>query len=268
MSHFGMPVTLCMKKQMHFIVELIQITAGYAHKNVCVSKRVNMKYLTIITIAAALSGIRAWSGQPVIFEQEEIQEETETDEAKAHHGTLTSVTTTNMWISDNNKNNKWVIDKEGTPKKKYVVDSPARKEISHYETVNYPAVTHQEPVYSTRSVWYVDYPASSAVIPRETYYDYNQALQNAGARDGNITEGSEQYISSYTTVVDRAAYSQTVKVIDQYAREEKGHYETEIVGEIGHWEQGKKETIGKGGGRYQSKMTRSGAEDNKRRTEK
>ena len=220
-----------------------------------------MRYMTIPAVLAFLLSMRAWSSPVITDAKEEISTEPETEEKEeGHHGSLTSVTTTNMWISDNNKNNTWVIDKEGTPKKKYVVDSPARKEISHYETVNYPAVTHQEPVYSTRTVWYVDYPYATAVIPRETYYDYNQALQNAGARDGNITEGSETYISSYRTVTDRAAYSETVKVIDQYAREEKGHYETEIVGEIGHWEQGNKEKIGKGGGKYKSKMTRSGAE--------
>lgn len=186
----------------------------------------------------------------------------DTDTFKARHsGTMVSVTTRNMWISDDDKNNTWVIDVEGTPVREYVVDTPAQKEISHYETVTHPAQTHQEPVYSTRSVWYVDYPSSPIVMPRETYYSYDEALAAAGAKDGVITEGSERYISSYKTVVDKEAYSERVKVIDQYARKEVGHYETKIVGEVGHWEQGKEENVGKGGGQYISQMTRSDAEE-------
>jgi hypothetical protein len=215
-----------------------------------------MRSLNIIALCACLFSISALKPGVSAPARKAAHAETEAQAASAHHGTLTAVTTRNMWISDNNKNNQWVIDVEGKPEKKYVVDSPAREEISHYETVYHEAITHEEPVYSTRSYWVVSFPVSYAVFPDETYYDYAQALAAAGERDGNITEHTEQYVSSYTTVTDKAAYSETVKVIDQYAKKEEGHYETEIVGEIGHWEQGKKENIGKGNGKYISKMIR------------
>ena len=220
-----------------------------------------MKLLTVLAAAATLFSLQVLAKPADENAAAAVHKEPEVQQEETHHGSFRSVTTTNMWISDDNKNNTWVIDVEGTPVEKYVVDSPERKEISHMETIYHDAVTHEEPVYASRPVWYVSFPYATAVIPTETYYDYNEALSAAGARDGNIEEGSEEYISSYTTVVDRAAYSETVKVIDQTARKEQGHYETEIVGEIGHWEQGKKDKIGKGDGKYQSKMTRGGGEE-------
>ena len=219
-----------------------------------------MRTLIILAVLTSVYSIQPWDSSSITGSPGNIHAESETKE-EHHQGSLTAVTTRNMWISKDNRNNTWVIDVEGTPRRRYVVDTPAQKEISHYETVQHDAVTHQEPVYSTRKVWYVDYPTAPTVLPRETYYNYDDALTNAGAKDGVITEGSERYISSYKTVVDKEAYTERVKVIDQYARKEVGHYETDIVGEVGHWEQGKEENIGKGDGGYVSQMTRSGAEE-------
>ncbi|MBR2551452.1 MAG: hypothetical protein IKF05_00465 [Erysipelotrichaceae bacterium] len=223
-----------------------------------------MKYLWILSIVLSLTGISPDRFSLVSYVRESIQRELEKAGAELHHeGTRTSVTTRNMWISVNEENNLWVVDVQGTPKEVYIVDSPEREEISHYERVHHEAVTHQEPVYGERRYWTVTFPAASSVFAPETYYSYEEALSAAGARDGNIVNAAgdiERYIVSYNTVVDREAYDETVKVIDQYARAEVGHYETKILGEIGHWEQGNAELAGIGEGHYISKMIRSGAE--------
>ncbi|MBR2812273.1 MAG: hypothetical protein IKD69_12930 [Solobacterium sp.] len=203
-----------------------------------------MKGLGIL--AAASLVISALMRQPVLKD---------TETADVHKGTRTAVTTANMWISDDSRNNRWVVDVEGTPQDVYIVDTPARQEISHYETIHHDAVTHQEPVSVSTPVWYVDFPDAFGTTYRETYYDYESALAQAGVRDGNIITGT-QTTTSYITVIDQAAYDETIRVVDQYAQAERGHTETQIVGEQGHWEQGNEDTVGIGRGYYVSKMSR------------
>ena len=223
-----------------------------------------MKLLWVLTLILNLTGPRPESFSLVSYFRDSILELEKTGAELHHQGTVIKVTTRNMWISENEENNLWVVDVQGTPKEVYVIDSPERKEISHYERVHHDAVTHQEPVYEERRYWVVNFPTAYGTMTSETFYSYADALSAVGTRDGIFAspdEGlTERYIASYKTIVDREAYDETVKVIDQYAREEIGHWETKIMGEIGHWEQGNAELAGIGEGHYISKMIRSGAE--------
>ena len=229
-----------------------------------------MKYLWILTIILSLTGVSPDSFSLVSHMKDIIHRELEKTGAELHHeGTMTSVTTRNMWISENEENNLWVVDVQGTPKEVYIVDSPERKEISHYERVHHEAVTHQEYEYAdylVYNVWSTTDLVGTITGPvRMTFASVSEAEGYRSAHPEimdfvNTGETERTAVSSYT-VVDREAYDETVKVIDQYARAEIGHYETKILGEIGHWEQGNEELVGIGEGQYISKMIRGGAEE-------
>ena len=178
-------------------------------------------------------------------------------------GSKTVITTSNRWLSNNPEELNWIVEVPGVPTEVYVIDQHAQEEISHMETVNHPAETHQEAIWSTRTKWTVYYfgPENDYESQLSTVL-YNmteeEVLRYFEARDCDMQEmkqEQEQYISGYRTIVDRAAWSEEVKVIDQEQLEEIGHYETQIVGEIGHYENKQYIPPGQGNGHFESRIT-------------
>lgn len=174
-----------------------------------------------------------------------VKKKTEETEIKEYqvYGEKTTVSTKNRWLSDDPEDLTWIVEIPGVPTDIYVIDQEAQEEISHMETVNHPAVTHQEAIYSTRTKWTVSYYGPENDYTEQligVHYDMteDQILQYYAERDCDTTGMSseqEQYISGYRTVTDQAAWSEEVKVIDQEQLEEIGHYETIIVGEVGYY---------------------------------
>lgn len=194
---------------------------------------------------------------------EKAVKKTEKKEEKTEYilyGEKTTVSTKNRWISNNPDEVDWIVEVPGVPEEIYVIDQEAQEEISHMETINHPAQTHQEAIYSTRTKWTI------------TYYgpenDYEEALitvlydmteeevwSHFEMTDSDIIEmnqSQEQYISGYRTVTDVAAWSEEVKVIDQEELEEIGHYETIIVGEIGYFVNKRDIAPTEGDGRFEA----------------
>ncbi|MBQ9037489.1 MAG: hypothetical protein IJ115_08555 [Erysipelotrichaceae bacterium] len=175
--------------------------------------------------------------------------------------TVTTVTTTYSWESRNDDDLHWVVDVPSTTYEEYVVDQTAQEEISHYETVHHDAVTHEEPIYSTRvkhtftyfvyydtyaeTETYVAYDLTDAEV--EDFYSYHEVSDHQ-------TE-NERYVSGYNTVVDQNAYDEEVLVIDQYAHDEVGHYETIVTPEEGHYEMNENIEYGRNNGIFNSEVT-------------
>lgn len=159
------------------------------------------------------------------------------------YGEKTTVSTKNRWISNNPDEVDWIVEVPGVPEEIYVIDQEAQEEISHMETINHPAQTHQEAIYGTRTKTVVTYYGPENDYTEQlikVYYNTseNDILADMEQSDCDPTDmqsSQEQYITGYRTVTDVAAWSEEVKVIDQEELEEIGHYETIIVGEIGHF---------------------------------
>ncbi|MBR0385357.1 MAG: hypothetical protein IJI05_02265 [Erysipelotrichaceae bacterium] len=167
------------------------------------------------------------------------QEKPEIPEKQEYHvhGEQTVISVSNNWISNDPEQRTWVIEVPGVPEEVYIIDREAQEEISHYETRHHRARTHTEYEYGTRVktiFTYIDLDDGEMKIA--AFYD---PVSSDYLGLGNILDvrtETERYVISSYTVVDREAYDERVKVIDQPALEELGHYETIIVGEVGHHE--------------------------------
>ena len=184
-------------------------------------------------------------------------------EKKYGNCSVTTVTTTYSWESRNEDDLHWVVDVPSTTYEEYVVDQPAQEEISHYETVHHNAVTHEEPVYSTRVKHtftylvfydtysdyetYVAYDLTDAEV--EEFYSYHEVT--------DYQTENERYVSGYNTIVDQNAYDEDVLVIDQYAHDEVGHYETIVTPEEGHYEMNENIEYGRNNGIFNSEVNKT-----------
>ena len=152
-----------------------------------------------------------------------------------------AISTGTGWLSDNPEDLNYIVDVQGTPQEVYVIDVEASDEIYHMENVYHPAKKHTEYVYGTYYVIYYNYFDTFGTVETRSFNDYtstsaDEAMANAvGSYEVTDVVTVEGVISSYE-VIDREAYTAPEKVIDREAVEEQGHYETVIVGEIGHYE--------------------------------
>lgn len=226
-----------------------------------------MKSITTVILLVIAIFITCGVSTAQAFSMSDTEKPIPEPQAEAQYnvsGSKTVITTANRWISNNPDELNWIVEVPGVPTEVYVIDQYAQEEISHMETVNHPAETHQEAVWSTRTKWTVYYygpengydGVQSTVLYNMTE---DQILNYAEQHDWDTTEldgpVQEQYISGYRTVTDRAAWSEQVKVIDQPQLEEIGHYETQIVGEIGHYENKQYIPPGQGNGHFESRIT-------------
>ena len=82
------------------------------------------------------------------------------------------------------------------------------------------------------------------------------------AKVKSVDTQEERYVSGTRTVIDREAYDERVKVIDQSAQEERGHYETVYIGQKGYYVN-KTETVPYSGeGHFEGWMRKSSEERN------
>jgi hypothetical protein len=169
-------------------------------------------------------------------------DEDQQDDDSEFYSEKTVISTGTSWLSDNPEDLNYIIDVEGTPQEVYIIDVQAQDEIYHMEDVYHPARKHTEYVYGTYYIVHYLVFDDLGSYHEDTFADYtsssaDDAWMNAatsGYEVANVTT-TEGVISSYE-VIDQAAYTGPEKVIDVEAREEQGHYETVIVGEIGHFE--------------------------------
>ena len=172
------------------------------------------------------------------------------------YGEVTVATVSTRWISNDPENVEWVVEVEGVPTEMYIIDEPAREEVSHIEIIHHPAITHKENVYSTRQKYVLRYNDDLTGLQQSiTYYDLDeiqiQALTISYPNSTIDGPTAERYVSGTQTVVDQEAYDEEVVVIDQEASEEIGHYGIVNVGEIGHYENIIPLADGEGDGHYE-----------------
>ena len=181
------------------------------------------------------------------------------------YGEKTTVSTKNRWISNNPDEVDWIVEVPGGPEEIYVIDQEAQEEISHMETINHPAVTHQEAIYGSRVVWTVSYYSpendyTELLITKLYDMTEDEVLAYFEERDCDTTDmqqSTEQYITGYRTVTDQDAWSEEIKVIDQEELEEIGHYETIIVGEIGYFVNKRDIAPTEGDGRFEAMVRKT-----------
>ncbi len=167
----------------------------------------------------------------------------------------TIVTTDTFWVSENVDERQWVIDKEGTPGEVWVIDVPYQPLISHVEIIHHEAVTHQEKVYATRTKYtIVHYRWDDGEQMITIRYDLTKKQLAAlleTLNDPMYETSKERYLKETVTVVDQEAWDEEITVIDQEEVQEVGHYETGIIGEIGHWEPKEGTVIGDKSGSFE-----------------
>ena len=168
-------------------------------------------------------------------------DEDQRDDDSEFYSEKTVISTGTTWLSDNLEDLNYIIDVEGTPQEVYIIDVQAQDEIYHMEDVYHPARKHTEYVYGTYYVVYYIAFGDLGSYTIESFIDYDSSsVDEAWGKaslyyEVNDVVAREGVISSYE-VIDQPAYTRKEKVIDVEAVEEQGHYETVIVGEIGHYE--------------------------------
>ncbi len=187
------------------------------------------------------------------------------EQKPSHHGEKVTVSFDTRWLSGNPDDLEFIIEYQGIPEERYVVDQEAREEISHYETVHHSEVSHQENVYSTRTKYTFTLLDINGDEYTEIYYDLTDEERRAvyrSAKVKSVDTQEERYVSGTRTVIDREAYDERVKVIDQSAQEERGHYETVYIGQKGYYVN-KTETVPYSGeGHFEGWMRKSSEERN------
>lgn len=153
---------------------------------------------------------------------------------------------------------QWIIDVQGKdPVYEWVVDQPAHFEtqIIHHDAV--PAVTHEEPVYKTTTL-YTYYDAEGNVVRQRTAedvgsdptnvmfeYDHYTADSNYQVQTGTVTITDQPAVEAWDEekqvfVAEQGHYNYS-NIIEEGV-EEQGHYgdvwvvDTPGVPEQGHWE--------------------------------
>jgi hypothetical protein len=178
-------------------------------------------------------------------------------EHKTSHGSgeKTNVTTSYSWLSENDDDYMYIIDEPEKREERYVVDSPKKEYKSHYETIHHDETGHYEQVNTPITVYDVSYMMTDGTYT-ETFSTYEEALEFMGSHDGMGIEERTEYQISQQYVVDQQAYDETVEVVDQYAADEVGHYETIITPEVGHFELKEGIIEGRGSGTYTAEINR------------
>lgn len=215
----------------------------------------NTKAIIVLTvIVCSILGLNAGAfGVPESSSQQATSEKQEYHV----HGEQTVISVSNNWITNDPEQRRWVVDIPGVPEEIYVIDQEAREEIYHYKTVHHKAKTHKENKYGTRLKTIITYDDWDGIRHKVSFYDPTSSdYLGLPGTIVDITTKNERYIISSKTVVDREAYDEEVKVIDQPAQEEIGHYETIIVGEVGHYENLTEIETGKGDGHFEAVVSR------------
>ncbi len=174
-------------------------------------------------------------------------------------GSRKVITTSYQWVSEDPDDYEWIIDKEGTPKEVWVIDQEAREKISHMEMIHHDAVVHEEVVDAIREVFvfreFIISTAGSFRTVDHVFYDLSDEEVNDYISSGryDLIDNYREHYDKTITVVDEEAYDQEEEIIDQYASEEKGHYETVMEGEEGHFEMKKDVVPGEHEGYYEAR---------------
>ncbi len=169
----------------------------------------------------------------------------------------TEITTVYEWVSDDPEDYEWIIDKEGVPTQVWIVDQEAREKISHMERVHHEAVTHEEVVEDTREVFVfreITMTMGTIDYVEHVFYDLTPAQIDhyLSLPTYALYDRYEEAYEKTVTVIDEEAYDQEEEVIDQYPREEQGHYETVMEGEEGHFEMKEGVVPGEHEGHYEA----------------
>ena len=202
------------------------------------------------------------AGSAEVFRMDKKDNEPPKKEHYQLYGEKTTVTTYNTWLSNDVNDLEWIVVIPGTPEEVYIIDQQAQEEISHMETIHHPAVTHQENVYSTRTrtaITYLEFDEfGTATTLTEVLYNATDAQIEEFGMYHEVTRVDEptieQYVSGTRTVIDQAAWDEEIKVIDQEKLEEIGHYETQIVGEVGYYVNKTEIKPGQGDGHFEARI--------------